>query len=85
MELNAGLIYLDRNRPQSIWPLKTRHSPATRPINPSSASTSRTKVPFPTPPIDGLQDSSPIVSIFCVNKRVLAPVRAAPAAASQPA
>ena len=66
--------------------MKARHSPATRPINPSNASTSRTKVPFPLPraPMDGLQDISPIVSSFCVNKRVPAPVRAAPAVGSQP-
>ncbi|KNZ78913.1 hypothetical protein J132_08138 [Termitomyces sp. J132] len=59
--------------------------PATRPMTPSSASTSRTRVPFPTPPIDGLHESSPIVSSFCVRSRVLAPARAAPVAASQPA
>ena len=59
--------------------------PATRPISPSSASTSRTKVPFPTPPIDGLHESSPTVSSFWVKRIVLAPVRAEPAAASHPA
>ena len=84
MKLNASLIYWI-TLTQSIWSLQTRYTPATRPISPSNASTSRTKVPFPTPPIDGLQESSPIVSSFCVNKSVLAPVRAAPAAASHPA
>ena len=34
----------------------------TRPMSPSSASTSRTKCPLPMPPIDGLHDISPIVS-----------------------
>lgn len=62
-----------------------QHAPATRPITPSSASISRTKIPFPTPPMDGLQESSPILSIFCVRSKVRAPVRAAPVAASQPA
>lgn len=61
------------------------HIPATFPIKPSKASTSRTKVPFPTPPIEGLHESSPTVSNFCVRSTVLAPVLAAPAAASHPA
>eukprot|EP00967_Tisochrysis_lutea_P155366 scaffold310771_cov30-Tisochrysis_lutea.AAC.1 len=56
-----------------------------RPISPSSASTSRTRWPFPMPPMDGLHDISPIVSSFCVTRIVLAPLRAAAAAASQPA
>ncbi|PSR74539.1 hypothetical protein PHLCEN_2v9716 [Hermanssonia centrifuga] len=64
---------------------KNSNVPVTFPTKPSRASTSRTRVPFPTPPIDGLQDSSPIVSSFCVKRTVRAPVRAAPAAASQPA
>ena len=62
-----------------------QNAPATRPITPSSASISRTRIPFPTPPMDGLQESSPILSIFCVRSKVRAPVRAAPVAASQPA
>ena len=37
------------------------------------------------PPIDGLQDISPIVSWRCVTRMVLAPARAAAAAASHPA
>src|SRR6185369_13106675 len=37
------------------------------------------------PPIDGLQDISPIVSSRCVSSSVRAPMRAAAAAASQPA
>lgn len=57
----------------------------TLPMTPSSASTSRTSVPFPTPPIDGLHESSPMVSSVCVSSTVRAPVRAAPVAASHPA
>lgn len=60
-------------------------SPATRAQTPSNASTSRTRVPLPTPPKDGLHDISPMVSSRCVKSTVRAPVRAAPAAASQPA
>eukprot|EP00962_Isochrysis_galbana_P030703 scaffold9972_cov118-Isochrysis_galbana.AAC.10 len=56
-----------------------------RPISPSSASTSRTSWPLPMPPIDGLQDISPIVSSRWVTSTVRAPLRAAAAAASQPA
>ena len=55
------------------------------PISPSSASISRTRCPLPMPPIAGLQDMAPIVSSRCVRSSVLAPVRAAAAAASQPA
>lgn len=60
-------------------------APVTLAHTPSSASTSRTSVPLPTPPMDGLHDSSPIVSIFGVSSSVRAPARAAPAAASHPA
>ena len=42
-------------------------------------------VPFPTPPMEGLHESSPTVSGFWVSKTVRAPDLAAPAAASQPA
>ena len=58
---------------------------ATRPIRPSKASTSRTKVPLAKPPIAGLHDISPMVSSLCVTSRVSAPRRAATPAASQPA
>lgn len=40
---------------------------------------------LPMPPMEGLQLISPTVSIFCVTRTVLAPVRALAAAASQPA
>ena len=56
-----------------------------RPIIPSKASISLTRWPFPMPPMDGLQLSSPIVSKRCVTSTVFAPVRAAAVAASQPA
>src|SRR5271170_2486135 len=56
-----------------------------RPITPSNASISRTRWPFPKPPIAGLQDISPIVSRRWVTSAVRAPIRAAAAAASQPA
>src|SRR3990167_4890285 len=58
---------------------------AARPMIPSSASISRTRWPLPNPPIAGLQDISPIVSIRWVRSRVRAPRRADAAAASQPA
>src|SRR5215813_8241313 len=58
---------------------------ATRPIRPSSASISRTRWPFPSPPIAGLQDIAPIVANWWVISAVCAPIRAAAAAASQPA
>ena len=58
---------------------------AARPISPSSASTSRTRCPLPIPPIDGLQDISPIVFRRWVSNSVRAPMRAAAAAASHPA
>ena len=52
---------------------------------PSRASISLTKCPLPKPPIAGLQDISPIVSIFIVIKRVLAPILDEADAASTPA
>src|SRR6516164_2710394 len=55
------------------------------PMMPSSASTSRTRCPLPSPPIAGLHDISPIVARLWVNSSVRAPTRAAAAAASQPA
>src|SRR5450631_758293 len=58
---------------------------ATRPISPSSASTSRTRWPLPRPPIAGLQDMAPMVTKRWVTSAVLAPMRAEAAAASQPA
>src|SRR6478609_369717 len=58
---------------------------AARPISPSSASTSRTRCPLPTPPMAGLQDISPRVATLWVSSKVRAPQRAAAAAASQPA
>ncbi len=52
---------------------------------PPSASTSFTRWPLPMPPMDGLQDMAPRVSMLCVNSRVLAPARAEASAASVPA
>mmetsp|Transcript_10740 Transcript_10740/g.31602 ORF Transcript_10740/g.31602 Transcript_10740/m.31602 type:complete len:260 (-) Transcript_10740:13-792(-) len=60
-------------------------SSAHRAMSPSSASISRTRWPLPTPPMDGLHDSSPMVLACCVTRTVRAPQRAAAAAASQPA
>src|SRR3954464_1777979 len=57
----------------------------TRPIRPSSASTSRTRWPLPRPPMAGLQDMAPIVEKRCVTRAVAAPIRAEAEAASQPA
>lgn len=54
-------------------------------IAPPSASTSLTKCPLPIPPIDGLQDICPNVSILWVRSNVVAPLRAAASAASVPA
>jgi len=50
---------------------------ATRPISPSNASISRTRCPFPSPPIAGLQDIAPMVAKRWVTRAVLAPRRAA--------
>src|SRR6185503_5633374 len=52
---------------------------------PPSASTSRTTVPFATPPIAGLHDIWPIVSSALVTMATRAPDRAAQTAASVPA
>jgi hypothetical protein len=54
-------------------------------IAPPSASTSRTRWPLPIPPIDGLHDIWPSVSMLCVNRSVDVPARAAARAASVPA
>src|SRR5947209_16675182 len=54
-------------------------------MRPSNASISRTRWPFPNPPIAGLQDMAPMVANRCVISAVCAPIRAAAAAASQPA
>src|SRR3954462_5308636 len=52
---------------------------------PPSASTSRTTVPFATPPIAGLHDICPMVSSALVTIATRAPARAAATAASVPA
>ena len=57
----------------------------TTPITPSKASISLTKCPLPKPPIAGLHDISPIVSILCVKRPVSTPILAEAAAASHPA
>src|SRR3989338_6667838 len=54
-------------------------------ISPPSASISRTIWPLATPPMAGLQDICATESMFIVSTRVLAPMRAAARAASQPA
>ena len=57
----------------------------TTPIAPPIASTSLTRWPLPMPPIDGLHDNCPIVSILCVIRSVFAPILAEAKAASAPA
>ena len=52
---------------------------------PPSASISLTRCPLPMPPIDGLQDIWPSVSMLWVSSSVLQPSRAAASAASVPA
>ena len=55
-------------------------------MSPSKASTSLTRVPLASPPMLGLQLISPMLAPGeGVTRRVLAPRRAAAAAASQPA
>ena len=54
-------------------------------IAPPSASISLTRWPLPIPPIDGLQDICPRVSMLWVSSSVRAPIRAAASAASVPA
>jgi hypothetical protein len=56
-----------------------------RPATPSSASISLNIVPFPIPPKLGLQEHTPMLSGLGVMSAVLAPDRAAPAHASEPA
>src|SRR5678810_1271380 len=51
-----------------------------RPMIPPSASTSRTTVPFATPPMAGLHDICPILSRALVISPTRAPSRAAPTA-----
>src|SRR5262245_38376372 len=52
---------------------------------PPRASTSFTRCPLPMPPIEGLQDIWPSVSMLCVRSSVFAPERAAASADSVPA
>jgi len=54
-------------------------------IRPSNTSSSRTRWPLPTPPIDGLHDICPASSARNVSRPTRAPRRAAAAAASHPA
>src|SRR5687767_14258903 len=56
-----------------------------RPMIPPRASTSRTTVPFATPPIAGLHDICPMLSSALVTSPTRAPSRAAATAASVPA
>ena len=56
-----------------------------RAMMPSRASISRTRWPLPRPPMAGLQLISPILSARIVTSATDAPMRAAAAAASQPA
>lgn len=60
-------------------------SSAAFPMTPPHASISRTSIPFPIPPILGLQDISPIFCMFDVYNIVFAPALAAADAASVPA
>ena len=52
---------------------------------PPIASTSLTRCPLPIPPMDGLQDIWPSVSMLWVSSSVRLPIRAAASAASVPA
>ena len=54
-------------------------------IAPPSASSSRTRWPLPMPPMEGLHDICPSVSMLWVSRSVSAPMRAAASAASVPA
>ena len=54
-------------------------------ISPPRASSSRTRWPFPVPPMAGLQGMLPTASRFTVKHRVFSPSRAAASAASMPA
>ena len=45
-------------------------------LRPAIASTSLSRYPLPMPPMDGLQDICPRVSILCLNNRVFWPMRA---------
>src|SRR2546427_7389144 len=56
-----------------------------RPINPPSASISRTRWPFAVPPIAGLHGMWATVSVVSVQSPTCAPSRAAAYAASHPA
>src|SRR5437879_5028439 len=56
-----------------------------RPINPPSASISRTRWPFAVPPIAGLHGMCATVSVVSVHSPTWAPSRAAAYAASHPA
>src|SRR5262245_52472195 len=56
-----------------------------RPINPPSASISRTRCPFAVPPTAGLQGMCATVSFESVHRPTLHPSRAAAYAASTPA
>src|SRR5699024_7236651 len=58
---------------------------AARAISPPRASSSRTRWPFPVPPMAGLQGILPTASRFRVKHRVRMPSRAAARAASMPA
>ena len=54
-------------------------------ISPPSASSSRTRCPFPVPPMAGLQGIFPTASRLTVRHTVFMPIRAAASAASMPA
>ena len=54
-------------------------------IAPPKASTSLTRWPLPIPPMEGLHDIWPSVSMLCVSSSVRRPIRADASAASVPA
>ena len=58
---------------------------AALPISPPRASSSRTRCPFPVPPMAGLQGMLPTESKLMVKTAVSQPSRAAARAASMPA
>ena len=74
--------YPVERRPMRQW---MPQASATSPIRPPSASTSRTRCPLAMPPMAGLQLICAMRSSLRVKSAVRRPMRAAAAAASQPA
>src|SRR3972149_3091324 len=83
--LNNIYIFLQFQRGSHGPPIGMPVLSVARPISPPRASISRTRCPLAMPPIAGLQDISPILSISRVMTRVLHPSLADARAASHPA